>query len=561
MAFLFPILTFLLVFLFLLYAEPGRRIWHWLWSLGKSGVEQSTAKFSDFVTFTGFGLTVAGVFLSWYTVNLQTRKTALEAQIKDLSEHNAAQQQKLREASNREQQEFAHDVDLHLEFPTNNVSVIKEPFPDLQWRYSKHTDRINYLIELVKVESANLEESHEITDSCDFEQYRSCLFYATDPNAQQTEVSVSLSLTKPLEGSFLWRVVPAKSPPSSAHGTTVDMISEWSEFASFSVYSTLFQRIKHRTVLVGTTFADNEHFSTVDSQGKPSGHDIDLIKLLVEGCIVIIPDKKELRYEPLLCDAAAAAYRQHKAWEHTESGSLHVAIKPFPSLDAGLAALTRKEIDVFIGSVTKAVERENETILFTDGYCRFQSSLYAHTVKGEDDLEQWAKANRKIGVIQNTTNHWLATALISDDLFQTKLSIVAFPSFASLKSAFEKHTVDAVLIDSILGELHKWKRLRGLERTAAWTRYYDRIGFDAEQFAIAVADDGHRSKETTSRRIAGYLRKLFSLPDKSADSDSLYSPIERALQSVAIQQTLPALRQQNHLPVADLQVGAPPGKP
>src|SRR5436305_14015914 len=103
MAFLFPVLTFIVVFMFLIYAEPGRRIWHWLLSLGKSEVEPGTAKFSDFVTFTGFGLTFAGVLLSWYTVNLQTRKANLEAQIKDFAENNSTQQQKLRDVAARRQ--------------------------------------------------------------------------------------------------------------------------------------------------------------------------------------------------------------------------------------------------------------------------------------------------------------------------------------------------------------------------------------------------------------------------------------------------------------------------
>jgi ABC-type amino acid transport substrate-binding protein len=562
MAFLFPILTFIVIFMFLIYAEPGRRIWHWLLSLGKSGVEPGTAKFSDFVTFTGFGLTVAGVFLSWYTVNLQTRKANLEAQIKDFSESNSTQQQKLRDVAVRRQGEFAHNVDLHLEFPTNNVSVIKASFPDLQWRYSGHNDRINYLIELVRIGSESLQESNEIVTSCNFDQYRSCLFYATDPNAQQSKVNVVSMSGGTLEGSFLWRVIPAKSPNSSSD-KMVDFISEWSEFASFSVYSSLFQRLKTRAVLVGTSFSDNEHFSTVDSRGRPSGHDIDLIRLLVEGCISISEEGDEIRYDAPKCYASAAAYRDAGQLPpaNNKKNSLRVAIKPFPSLDVGLAALTRKEIDLFIGSITKATERENETILFTDGYCKFRTAVYAHALEGETNLNQWARSNRKIGVIQNTTNHWLATALTSEEPFQTKLSIVAFPSFASLKTAFERHTVDGVLVDNILGKLHEWKELDGLDQTTAWTKYHERIGFEAEQFAIAVSNDGHRSKETVNHRLRSYFRQLFNMRDTSEDSDSIYDPLQHALESVAIQETLPTLRQRNGLASQDLQVGRAPGKP
>ena len=562
MALFVPLITCILLLFFLIFTTQGRGILHWLRSLGTSDVEATGAKFSDFVSFAGFGLTIAGILLSWYTVSLESQKANVESQVKDLTDQNISEQQKLHELANKEQGDFVPDVDVHLEYPTHDVSLISARFPEIQWRYSRHNERLNYVVNFIKVDDKTLPESNRITKTCDFSRFRSCLFYASDPNSQRSKVPSDSSDQR---GQFLWRVIPAKSSADRADDLTMNPVSEWSEYASFYVYPNVLSRFSASapTAIVGTTSSDNVRFSTLDAEGSSSGHDIDLIRVLLEGCVSLSSDGSEIHYDSAACNTAASAYTSYSipVYESSHRG-LHVRIKSFPSVDSGLAALTRKQIDVFIGSVTKAVERENDKVLFTDGYYRFKSALYVHSLRGSEDLFHWARGPRSLGVVKNSTNHWLASALASDSRFETKLSVVAFSSYSMLREAFERQDVDGVLIDSVLGgDLPDATVVSGLEKTAAWNDYLNRIGYEAEEFAIAVADDPHHQDDNVWHSFRSYFRRWFNLPDTSEDNDSLYDPLQHALRSVAIQELLPELRRRNGLPTDDLQKGSPPARP
>jgi hypothetical protein len=256
----------------------------------------------------------------------------------------------------------------------------------------------------------------------------------------------------------------------------------------------------------------------------------------------------ELHYDRAACKIAALAYAANSIPDYSpHHRGLHVRVRPFQSVNAGLAALARKEIDVFIGSVTKAVERENDKVLFTDGYYPFASALYVHSIRERERFSQWTKVPRLLGVIQDSTNHWLASALASDSEFETKLSVVTFPSYSTLKEAFERQQVDGVLVDSVLGEdMPDAVEVDGLDKTEAWKEYHERIGYKEEEFAIAVASDPHHEKEGAWYQLFNRMRKLFGA-EQPEDNDSLYDPLQDALRSPSIHKLLPELRKRNDL--------------
>jgi hypothetical protein len=245
-----------------------------------------------------------------------------------------------------------------------------------------------------------------------------------------------------------------------------------------------------------------------------------------------------------------ADYSQQPIASRMRESGASAYIRAFPTVEAGLAAVRRKEVDVFIGAVTKAAEREKEGLRFTDGYYTFRSALYAHD---RQSLEDWAQIPRSIGVIANSTNHWLATALSGEASFGSNLTITAFPSYWALKNSFEDREIDGLLIDSVLGnELLQTKdvgsatshyKLTGLEQTSAWQEYYKRLGYESEEFAIAIASE-HRPGSAWRSFIKGF----FYLPadeENVSGSQDLYNPLEAALESPEIQFILPALRQVN----------------
>src|ERR1700731_4659654 len=72
--------------LFHIGVEPwGNRTIIWIRTLGTSGVEDSGARFSDFVGLAGFSLSILAIILGWYSIVHQTKKAALEQEMRDLT--------------------------------------------------------------------------------------------------------------------------------------------------------------------------------------------------------------------------------------------------------------------------------------------------------------------------------------------------------------------------------------------------------------------------------------------------------------------------------------------
>jgi ABC-type amino acid transport substrate-binding protein len=541
-----------------------RRVFQWSAKLFKGHVDDKTpTKFSEWVSFAGFLITIVGLFISWITVGLQNRKATLEARSKEFTDQIASLQQHLQSAS-YEHRDFGPQIDIHLTTPVRDLSVIGNRV-NFEWQFAKHSDLLSYLIEVVKKDQQELPVRITPVESCDFSHFRTCRFFANAPESQSSQLMMSDSES----GDYLWRVVPAKKRFTSHRVEDEEnIISDWSEYGSFSFYSSLDKRvITTKNVLVGTTSSVNLKFSSLDTDGNHQGYDIDLIRLLVEGCLSVDGKVAPLQhnrngdaaiiFDDDRCDLAERSYT-HKGYV-PDQHQLRVIFKSFPSVAEGLDAVSRKEIDVFVGSLTKAQERENDALIFTDGYCSFDSALYAHAA-GEEQLGEWLKIDRQVGVIDNSTNHWLATLLAAEFQFPDKLTIVAFPSFPALLSAFERREVDGVLVDDVLSEdLYESRninagrrdvyRVRGLDETPAWQAYLARLGAPREQFAIAVARNQPRT--TPHSKLVGWIFSLFNLDLLDFQSrrlqTGLYEPLQLALHSHQIFQVRERLQTFNHL--------------
>lgn len=563
----------------------GRRTYTWLSSLLNSGADTPPTKFSDWVSFAGFGLTIVGVAISWYTVTLQNEKATLEAMIKDLTDQAGTVQQQIQTAA-RKPEDFATDVDIHLTAPIRDIGIIGARV-NFEWNYTKHNDHLSYVIELLREDRPWLPANDSVLepDKCDFSQYRSCRFYATAPTSQHSQLP--LAKLPGGDGEYLWRVVPvkAKSPSLILPGDEDNLVSEWSEYGSFSFYPSLMSRMTHTgRVILGTTYSDNVHFSSIDASGNHRGHDVDLLRILVEGCLAIV-STESITFDDNRCTKTTAAYLDSEDKDPGEfilalrqsSPSLTVEIKAFPTVSEGLEAVSRKEVDAFVGSLTKAKERENDAVVFTDGYYDFVTELYAHSVQPGETLTDWLTVDRRMGVIDNSTNHWLATLLTAEEPFQNKLSVVAFASFPALQSAFERRQVDGILIDDVLCQdlispdactKHKFESqdiwpVSGLNRTEAWASYYKRLGYDydKEQFAIAVATDKAQAPPSRLRALDTLFNTTLVRFGGDAPQTGLYEPLQLALHSPQLVSIRSLLRTSNRLPPERVEGVSFPTKP
>lgn len=543
----------LLLFLARPVVKSVAKSFPWFWGVFSSDVPSEQAiRFGDFISITGFILTVLGIVVGWKTVTLDNARGNLESQMRDVTQNNAELQQKIRETEASGSDPLTTDEDVHLDLPARDSVLTSTTGPEFHWHYTRHKDRVNYFLELVDLDfplarypGSSVNSEPLISQTCDFEQQQTCRILATDPAAQRTEVALAEGET--MSGHFLWRVLPAmRSDQGLVSGLGHGQLAEWSEYGSFEIYPNLAARVKKGRLMVGTTYSDNVHFSSIQTDGMPAGHDIDLIRLLIGGCLLVRDDF--VAYDSGKCREAAAAY------PGTKTPDQDLPIKAFPSVEEGLQALRRKEIDVFVGAVTKAREREHEGVRFTDGYYPFHSVLYTHGDR-EVSIGEWARTSRTIGVIANSTNHWLATALSGESSFGNHLTIVALPSYWALRSAFENREINGVLIDSVLGyELattqdaggSAHRLVTGLQQTDAWKEYQSRLGYDDEEFAIAVASD-----DAPQSRRREWLTNFFYLPFHGSTAGSrtdLYAPLQSAIRSNEIQSVLARIRIKNDVP-------------
>ncbi len=550
------VLVFAATFVAVLYRIRQRvsRTGNWLGLQLRENVKAGPGNLSDVITIFGFITTIGGIVVSYSILHLQSDLDSVDAAITRLKDQRETLEEQIRNHSHDPLIDSAGNVEIHIEAPVGDVSVIRRDTPELRWQYARHTDRLDYVLEVIRTTDPSKlkQESRVPEDTCDFSRNGRCAFYATDPTSETSTIPLTSGSAQNGDelpsGDYLWRVAPAKARYVPTQGSTETSgphdfasISEWSEYGSFSFYRTRRERItKMGRVLVGTSYAGDPRFSSIDGHGHNTGYDMDLIRLLVDGCVDFTPSG--VTYDENHCQTEVSDYVKNAGpeTEYRQSRSRYIEFRAFESVEKGLEALSRGEVDLFIAALTRAKERERSDVKLTKGYYTFHSALYRHGAESMD-MDGWVKsapaAGWTVGVIANSTNHWLATRLSGSKKYRDKLTVVPYPSYSELKYSFERRQVSSVLVDSVLGQSlldedpANVSQITGLEKTDAWCNYIDGLGFDGkEEFAIAVGvDPGDDERQCYDGRRCGNLWRAMSDAWKSVgDNGDLRQALERA---------------------------------
>ena len=490
--------AFLLTFLLIPAGLLLRRMFGWWKDQHPKPLLAAEIKASDLISLSSLALTLASLVIGWYAISNQIQRGSLDIQIKNASDQNAALKQELSVKREEEGQEAINDTDIHLESPTGNERVLSTHFPDLRWKYAKHNLATDYLVEIVRVGEIDpsVVSSFKIAEGC-VPGDRTCKFHATSPMGQLTAVSTE-EIDAAHEGRYLWRVTPVSvglrgNEQPDAH---------WSEYGAFCIYAQapadssciepIVNDVTARTnlrnlIIVGTNYSENVDFSGIRN-GERRGYDVDLIRFIVQNCIL---HKRTFAFDETRCRAASED--KSATWKRLqddgEAGSLRVAFKSFESVDDGLAALSRGSVDVFIGAMTKAKDRDLYPVKQTMGYFDLQSVLFTREtekrVAGSADFAEWKNQRTTLGVIDQSTNQRLARKISAMENLEGQVTLESYSSFASLKESFEQRRIGSVLVDSTLE-----KQLHGVVPVTVPGRiraaYLQDLGEDQESFTIAV---------------------------------------------------------------------------
>jgi hypothetical protein len=118
-----------------------------------------------------------------------------------------------------------------------------------------------------------------------------------------------------------------------------------------------------------------------------------------------------------------------------QAPQLDVHVVLYESVDEDLRALSRRETDVFIGSVTRAKRRERGLVFFSRGYFTFYSGFFVRTASERFSL--WSRRKQNVGVISNSKNHWLGTQLTTEGGSDKRITLVTFENVLGLEKALE----------------------------------------------------------------------------------------------------------------------------
>jgi ABC-type amino acid transport substrate-binding protein len=365
-------------------------------------------------------------------------------------------------------------------------------------------------------------------------------FIASDVQGHSSRIPPTFEGTL-TSGRYAWRVAAIPTGSAIVDSSTQDAqnsstqdtqnsssqdaqtrLSAWSAFASFTLYQSQLKRIlTTRHVRVGTNLEQSTPFSRRDPNGYVAGFDIALIYTLVQNCLSVRADS--IYFDDYRCRQALNTVRSSGKAQAVaqpaacaiEQQTLCVTLVPVHKWGDWKSAMKRKEIDVFVGGITRAVERQRGGISFTKGYLRYDTKLYAHSSDSQTPptLAVWLARQRRIGVIQDSTNEQLLSDLkasLPRSKMRNVVSVVV-PSFPALESAMDVGDVDGVLIDSTFVNEPGWVPVRGITDTLR-DRYLTRyIGGDRhEEIAIAVASDDSTSSAQKTGTLLNALQSALS---------------------------------------------------
>jgi ABC-type amino acid transport substrate-binding protein len=333
-----------------------------------------------------------------------------------------------------------------LTYPPDRSSVIGNSVL-FTWDYKKRETVSGYMVEIRELQQSNARK------------------YLNTPASDRTELFYSFGNAR--AGEYLWRVRP---------GSYVEGVERpegpWSRPATFSVYSSVEQRIRatgHLTVT--TTPTTYDAFVAADNAGHYHGYEIELARWLT------------LKLGPLL---------------QTKPLTLEVVDIPWSRL---FDALQNGETDVAIRSITRsnARERDYSNLRFTVGYLRNHQVLVQSRDHG---AFPGALAGARVGAKNSSINEKAARFLVKRYHYHVDATFVAYDN---LYDALRRGRIDFAIVDSALvGPFLK----QGIERFGPELDndlkgfYRAELGRDFEEYAVLV----HES--TANDRLRPLLNSL-----------------------------------------------------
>jgi ABC-type amino acid transport substrate-binding protein len=481
------------------------------------------ARFIDIAVFVTVLVTALAVLGASYTYDLwlEVKRDDLELRIQ--REKDATLKEELTRALNAEKSKSIQQIIPHVRLSSRNLTVVSDHVT-LAWEFAG-SDGARHQGYGIEIRRLGDDQSIPCNQTLD---YLGCQngpkrFVASDPADNTTRIPPETD--KELRpGTYLWRVAPI---PIASGVSDDDLLSKWSSFNSFYVFSTLEQRIKAtHTIRVGTNLEQDSSFSRLDERGKADGLDVAIAYALVEGCLKVSRDETTaIVYDEHSCrdyvERMLSALSNGQAWNERcataadsepTSGRLCVELIPVRQFENWESALKRHDIDMFIGTLTKADARERNGIRFSNGYLSFRTELFVPR-HGQStplpNVDQWLARPRRIGAIRSSTNQELLDRLISyrrvgivsPAMEQTKANL--FDSFPSLEDALDRGEIDGAVIDGTLVARNSFVPLPGLRETEGWKEYRRSYlgnagSGDMEWAAIALRADDLDSKNSSS---------------------------------------------------------------
>jgi ABC-type amino acid transport substrate-binding protein len=428
---------------------------------------------------------------------------------------------------------LSHQNDLEAATPHHmsdllDVQVIGS-HTSVSWKYSKHDDgkHVGYELQLLRLDPPDDACIKEGTDffSCS-EGPAAKRFIASDVQGQASRIPPTFETTLS-PGRYAWRVAAIPTGSAISEDPNKDAqtrLSEWSAFASFTLYRSQLNRIlTTRHVRIGTNLEQSTPFSRRDPNGHVVGFDIALVYTLVEDCLSTT--STSIYFDAARCQAAVTQPGLRSVSESETCSpsitTLCVTLVPVHKWKNWETALKRKDIDMFVGGISRASARQRGGIVFTEPYLYYDTKVYTRSTDASvaPTLSSWLTKTRSVGVIQGSTNEQLLMSLqhTLPEAQRKYLVPQTVPSFPALESAMDAGEVDGVIIDDTFVNEPGWVALRGLTDKLRAPYLSDYIGGNKrEEIAMAVTVD-----EAINPTISGRKHSLFAALQEALSKPSV----------------------------------------
>jgi ABC-type amino acid transport substrate-binding protein len=462
---------------------------------------EGSAKFKDFL-FPLLLVLVAMLAISLYVASGYHREViSARRNVSELNEEEATLKQRIEVAERIKRLNALDDAAPHPKEVVKDQSFIGQHV-NIAWDYEvgKVNKNFGYEIELYR----NRVNGNSPPDCPSSEPtsppetfWKGCpgpiYFVATDPNSMTSRIPADVAETLS-PGMYSWRVAPV-GINSRLH--SADPL-QWSAFGSFTVDRSILERIRRTNhIRVGTNFAQDSPFSRLGNEWQELGFDIELIRTLIEGCTRL--EKGAIVYRAADCDRYLSAVPHPKP--PCIGDHLCVQFVPVGRWGDWKSRLSSKDIDLFVGGITRADAREGKGIQFTTGYLTYRSKLYKRPerINERTTIAEWTRVPRKVGVIADSTNEELLDKLIASGTFRDlSKSSPPISSFPELERALDNGAVDGIIIDdTFVPKDDNWVSVEIPQDSSGWKAYLDefiQISRDPrtrirEQIAIATVWD------------------------------------------------------------------------